>query len=229
MSTKNIKEVDELLTRVVTALNNSDLPTVEDSARLEGLFWDYREAWDNKAIRALGFRTETKYLSNTAGLTPDEFASFVACCVGQLQHSSTPVKEHIQLYLDKKVPIAKLFGERERKQRNDVGWQHQDFMGEFAELVHKEIRRTNKKPLTTRNNGAYGEKSHLYTFLAGLIETDSINDFVSIHEIDDAEIVRKLKNKLENEKQFFTDDSVKALSSTSAWRNAHREFKKSFS
>lgn len=169
------KEVDKLLNEIVKDLKTGKLPSVENSVALEALQWNYKEATKKNIATDMGLRTRMEAnQSNDYKLIPQEF---LTALLHQSSIDGFDIDSYIntiEAYLSRKITVAQLFGEKYRKQRNDVPWQEYSF---YAFLVEK--ARTVIDELSSTH-----DENSISNSLFQLLE-DITNEKLSEHEILD--------------------------------------------
>lgn len=184
-------ENDALLERIAIAIEGGALPSVKDSVALEQLVWNYREYEGD--VRELGLRIRAN-----SSVKPSAFKE-----INQLVNSFVQRKEcihsvlfadRIRAYLRKVIPVAKLFGEKVRPEKNDIitlGW--------IAELTHDQMRKADGKQLSTRSKNVSSSGS-LYAFLADVSSGNTDEALISTHDLEPSTEIDGLRRLLKDEK-----------------------------
>lgn len=203
--------VRDLLDRVASALEAGELPTVQDAADLELLYLEYRDK--DKDLKELGLVNRVADRQPVERLSKEELLSCINHLVGRRKSDSGELfAALIRRYLDGTITSSDLFGERERKPRNDKGWQYRDRCGELAEWVHRQLIQSEVHLLTGNRSLHDLTDRNLYDMLADLPSkpVDKIRKRFKIPARVDLET---MKEKI----------GCIRLSS-SQWRDCHREF-----
>lgn len=209
-------ENDSLLKRVASALSTGELPTTEDSVSLEQLVWDYREHEGDP--RDLGLRTRSDKRSNKDAVK--DITLLTGCLVQRRECSeSVYFVDRVRAYLRKVIPIAKLFGERNRstqKEEYTLGW--------MAEQVHDEIRHSNGEKLSTKGANA-NKPGSLYTFLSE-VQTESDKSLIERHDLDPDTDLNALRDFMASEQE--ADPFNKMPGTWKRYRTAFRRDRPTF-
>lgn len=208
------KEVDALLRRILSAICSGNPVSIEDSDSLNTLYQDYLESTDENLSKSLGLRRRVKECEKVDSFK--EFDIFLISCLKQQLQESDEILSYISLYLDKKIPIAKLFGERIRKDRNSIGCLAEGFMADVAAKTWEHILTSDGKKLVTGNE-SLGLPGTLFQLLADLSSDKEIDEISKTHSLEVSPELRNLKATLDAEKEF-----VELPKSASRWREAYK-------
>lgn len=234
------KQADALLQRIVDRLELGEIVEVEDVAALEGLLWEYKE-FEAQDTTCLGLRNRVpnkfRDLDATSGLG-ERMQIAVHYMRKGIAIPTEIAAEFIKracAYLDKKVPVAKLFGERDRRPREGYTWQAEATMGEIAEKVFERVRCVDGEPLDISfpDKGSDDDQTlsdNLYRFLADLSIQALDSDLIRDYRLDNTDSTKRalvgLKALIFGESDAFEDDYIplKLLTTPSLWYAAHLEY-----
>jgi hypothetical protein len=198
-----------LLDNFATALENNEIPTVEDSVNIEQLAWQY---WGKKeSLRALGLTTRVTNRVTIEPLRKEDVLSVINHCVQQKK--STNGKRFaglIREYLKKSITAADLLGARDRRPRNNLVWSDYDQLGEKAELMKNALLQ--EELLTGNRSLVDGLDNNLYCLLSDLTEID-----VDVNVVRDRYNLSLACNLQRIDKRFI---------SSAQWREYHAEYKR---
>lgn len=199
----------KLFDRIATAIENNEIPTVEDSAALECLVLGFWES--NASPKMLGLTNRVANRVVVDVLEKGEILSIINHFVQQKKPNNGPAfGELIRLYLNKDITAVDLLRERNRKPRNGRGWSYYDQQGEVAEKIKSIVSKP--KFLTGNRSISDGSNTNLYDLLSDLS-----------NPCLDLNLIRN-KYKLPSSCKLERIDT--GFHSASQWRDYHLEYKK---
>ena len=235
-------DVDELLNRIASYLEKHDIVDEQhlyDAVALEILVGDYR---DGRSPKELGLRTEVKIKNRIKISSPDkeEIQHLVNCLVLRKEYDYTEFIERLRAYLGRRIPIAKLFGERDRTNRNGVSPWVDDCLGYIAEETLEYIKREDYPSLKARVRHTAGEfdlisrrnlttsntslknSGNLYQLLQNLTDKKILNkSLINKHTLHKNCDLRGLINFIDDE----TRDASVSFVSAARWRDCHKKYR----
>jgi len=193
------KQVDRILTEIVADLKAGKLPSVENSVALEALQWNYKESTNKNLASDLGLRTRVE------SKDPRDYKSIPQEFLTAFLHQS-PIDKFdidsyintIEAYLGRKITVAKLFGERYRKDRNNISGYERDFWGDLVEITLKEI-----PGLNSSNSNVFSVKNNVFQLLEDITnESIKIETILKRHSVVNKFQLIKIKSLIVDEFNF---------------------------
>lgn len=193
------KEVDKLLNEIVKDLKTGKLPSVENSVALEALQWNYKESTNKNLAMDLGLRTRVE------SKDPRDYKSITQEFLTALLHQS-PIDEFdidsyintIDAYLSRKITVAKLFGEKYRKDRNNISGHERDFWGDLVEITLKEI-----PGLNSSHGNEFSIENNVFQLLEDITnESITFEAILERHSVVNKFQLTKIKSLIADEFKF---------------------------
>lgn len=189
--------VDELLNSIANELDAGRLPSVKDSIDLECLYLEYREYDGKRLASELGLR-DGNTLRNIEGFEGEKLTQdFINALVGQ----QLPKQSHsvIRAYVDKETTAKGLFGERDRKNRNDIPWQLRRFRGELVYLCMNNIDGLSDAKFNVLEEDY--ERNNVFDLLQDVTENLTLDKIVRRHPAVNIEQLEQIKKLIADEKK----------------------------
>lgn len=205
-------QIDSLLNAIAAKLEKGEIPTLEESVKLEQLKWEYQEHANRQSLASelgLRIRVSSKHQSNQKYETISEIINYLMKQELPPRKTVCSAVKTMRAYTGKEITVKTLLGERYRKSRVFIPWQTWDFMGDFALRVLKNVK-LNGKPLSAAKALYTPKDNNLFVFLEKLTEKKT-DKYAHVHEL----IAEEAK----------CSKILKGFISRHTWENAYTQFK----